>query len=110
MMLGAAGRGKENGTPSAAARSRATPAIDMASGRLGVISRSNTMSSRPRTVRMSSRSGDALHDEADPIEPVGEVEGRALDGGEVAEPGEWGLHVTPTRTASGTGRRSRRTT
>ena len=35
-----AGSGRVNGTPCRAARSRATPATDMASGRLGLTSRS----------------------------------------------------------------------
>jgi hypothetical protein len=36
--------------------------------------------------------GDALHDEADLVQPVGQFGGLALDGGEVAKPGERGLH------------------
>ena len=35
---------------------------------------------------------DALDDEADLVEPVGQFERLALDGGEVAKPGERGLH------------------
>jgi len=48
---------------------------------------------------VTPRRGDALDDEADAVEPVGEVEGRPLDGGEVAEPGERGLHSSTPRTA-----------
>ena len=69
-----AGRGKVNGTPRAAARSRATPAIDMASGRLGVISRSKTMSSRPRTVRRSSPERRVGRQDHDPAVVVGQAE------------------------------------
>jgi hypothetical protein len=35
---------------------------------------------------------DALDDQTDLVEPVGQFGGLALDGGEVAEPGERGLH------------------
>ena len=35
---------------------------------------------------------DAFDDETDLVEPVGQFGGLALDGGEVAKPGERGLH------------------
>ncbi len=46
-----------NGRPNAAAISRATPVMPIASGRLGVIARWNTTSSSPSTSRTSAPSG-----------------------------------------------------
>ena len=46
-------RSSVNGRPKCAASSRATPTMPIASGRFGVIDRSNTTSSRPSTSRTS---------------------------------------------------------
>ena len=67
-------RARSDGNPKYAARSRATPTIDIASGRFGVIVRSNTTSCRSRTSRTSAPSSVAGVQPEDPAVVVAEPE------------------------------------